>query len=338
MHARCFIALLIALHLAQVDSAAQPRKIVIDCDPGIDDAMAIALAMQHPGFEIVGISTMFGNAQVDQTTRNALMVVELSGRAVPVYRGAARPLRVPMEPPPDFVHGKDGLGNTDQPLPKRAAQPTSAARFLVDIAKAFPKQITIVAVGRLTNLAQAIKLDSTFTSNIREVVLMGGAFHLPGNVSPVAEANISGDPHAADIVVTAPWKVTMLALNTTTKVKLNDEILRRVKDRNDRYGPFIWSITRFYMDFHKKMNHVEGGIYVHDPSTIMFLIDPSLFTVRTGPVRVVTEGIAIGETIMPAYEYQLELPPWRGRPALTTATDVDVQRFLDTFEAVMTHK
>ena len=169
MHARCFIALLIALHLAQVDSAAQPRKIVIDCDPGIDDAMAIALAMQHSGFEIVGISTMFGNAQVDQTTRNALMVVELSGRAVPVYRGAARPLRGPMEPPPDFVHGKDGLGNTDQPLPKRAAQPTSAARFLVDIAKAFPKQITIVAVGRLTNLAQAIKLDSTFTSNIREV-------------------------------------------------------------------------------------------------------------------------------------------------------------------------
>ena len=332
------MAVLIALHLSQVDAAAQPRKIVIDCDPGIDDAMAIALAMQHSGFEIVGISTMFGNAQVDQTTRNALTVVELSGRAVPVYRGAARPLRVPMEPPPDFVHGKDGLGNTDQPLPKRQAQPTSAARFLVDIAKAFPKQITIVAVGRLTNLAQAIKLDSTFTSNIREVVLMGGAFHVPGNVSPVAEANISGDPHAADIVVTAPWKVTMLALNTTTKVKLNDEILRRVKDRNDRYGPFIWSITRFYMDFHKNMNHVEGGIYVHDPSAIMYLIDPSLFTVRTGPVRVVTEGIAIGETIMPAYDYQLELPPWRGRPAVTTATDVDVQRFLDTFEAVMTRK
>ena len=97
----------------------------------------------------------------------------------------------------------------------------------------------------------------------------------------------------------------MLALNTTTKVKLNDEILRRVKDRNNRYGPFIWSITRFYMDFHKTMNHVEGGIYVHDPSAIMYLIDPSLFTVRTGPVRVVTEGIAIGETIMPVYQYQL---------------------------------
>ncbi len=138
MHPRRFIALLIALHLLQCDAAAQPRKIVIDCDPGIDDAIAIALAMQHSGFEIVGISTMFGNAAVDRTTRNALTVVELSGRAVPVYQGAARPLRLPMSPPPDFVHGTDGLGNTDQPLPKRAAQPTAAARFLVDIARSLP--------------------------------------------------------------------------------------------------------------------------------------------------------------------------------------------------------
>jgi purine nucleosidase len=92
------------------------------------------------------------------------------------------------------------------------------------------------------------------------------------------------------------------------------------------------------MEFHNNMNQVEGGVYVHDPSAIMYLIDPSLFSVRTGPVRVVTEGIAMGETIMPAYDYQLELPAWRGRPGVTTATDVDVQRFLDTFEAVMTDK
>jgi inosine-uridine nucleoside N-ribohydrolase len=154
----------------------------------------------------------------------------------------------------------------------------------------------------------------------------------------VAEANISGDPDAADIVLTAPWNVTVLALNTTTKVKLNDEILMRIRDRNDRYGSFIWSISRFYMAFHKNVNHVDGGFYVHDPSAVMYLIDPSIFTTRKGPVRVVTEGIAIGETIMPAYGYQFDLPPWRGRPALTTATDVDVRRFLETFEAVMTHK
>ena len=329
---------MIALHLSMSVAAAQPRKIVIDCDPGIDDAMAIVLALQQPGFEIVGISTVFGNADVDQATRNALTVVELSGRTIPVYKGAAKPLRIPLGAPPDFVHGKDGLGNTNHPPPKSSPQSKPAAQFLVDIAKSSPGQITLVAVGRLTNLAEAIRLDSSFTSNVRDVIVMGGAFHVPGNVTPVAEANIAGDPDAADIVLTAPWNVTVLALNTTTKVKLNDEILMRIRDRNDRYGPFLWSITRFYMAFHKDVSRVEGGFYVHDPSAITYLIDPGIFTTRKGPVRVVTEGIAIGETIMPAYDRQFDLPPWRGRPAVTLATDVDVTRFLDAFETVMTRK
>jgi len=116
------------------EAAAQPRKIVIDCDPGIDDAMAIVLAMQHSGFEIVGISTMFGNAYVDQATRNALTVVELSGRTIPVYQGAAKPRRIAIEPPPDFAHGKEGLGNTNHPPPKSSPQSKSAAQFLVDTA------------------------------------------------------------------------------------------------------------------------------------------------------------------------------------------------------------
>ena len=336
MTTRCWQSVLVSIGLSLGDAEAQPRKIVIDCDPGIDDAMAIILAMQHPGFDIVGVTTMFGNASVDQATRNALTVVELSGRTIPVYQGAAAPLRVALEPPPDFVHGKDGLGNTGQAAPKTVPRPKSAAQFLVDSASASPGQLTIVAVGRLTNLAQAIALDANFTSNVKEVVVMGGAFHVPGNVSPVAEANISGDPHAADIVLGAPWRVTMLALNTTTKVKLNDEILMRIRDTSSRYGPFVWSISRFYMAFHKNVNHVEGGFYVHDPSAVMYLIAPDVFTTRTGPVRVATEGIAIGETIMPAYDYQLELPPWRGRPTVTTATDVDVARFLERFETVIT--
>ena len=338
MKTKCLVFLLIALRLSLCDAAAQPRKIVIDCDPGIDDAMAIILAMQFSAFEIVGITTMFGNASVDQATQNALTVVELSGRAIPVYKGASKPLRIKLDPPPDFVHGKDGLGNTGHAAPRRSYLAKSAAQFLVEAARTYPGQLTIVAVGRLTNLASALKLDSSLTTNVKEVVLMGGALHVPGNVSPVAEANISGDPDAADIVLTAPWKVTMIALNTTTKVTLNDAILMRIRDNNDRYGPFVWSISRFYMDFHKNVNHVEGGFYVHDPSAVMYLIEPDIFTTRKGPVRVVREGIAIGETIMPAYDYQLELPPWRGKPAVTTATDVDVKRFLDTFESVMTRR
>ena len=220
MKMKYWLCLVIAFRLSSSEAAAQPRKIVIDCDPGIDDAMAIVLAMQSPGFDIVGITTVFGNAYVDQATKNALTVVELSGRSIPVYKGAAKPLRIPLAAPPDFVHGKDGLGNSGQPAPRGSPAATSAAQFLVDIAKAYPGEITIVAVGRLTNLAQAMRLDSTFVRNIKEVVVMGGAFRVPGNVSPVAEANIAGDPDAADIVVTAPWQVTMIALDTTTRVML----------------------------------------------------------------------------------------------------------------------
>lgn len=321
---------------SQFSTHAQNRKLIIDCDPGIDDAMALILAIQYPGFDILGITTVFGNAYPDQTVKNALTVVELSKRKIPVYKGAVKPLRVPLATPPDFVHGKDGLGNTHQPEPTMTYEPKPAAQFIVDMVKAHPGQITILAIGRLTNLAEAIQLDSNVVMNIKEVVLMGGALLVPGNVNPVAEANITGDADAADIVLTAPWKVTMIGLNVTTKVKLNDDILLRVKKKNKQFGPFIFSITRFYLAFYKNENHLTGGFYVHDPSAVMYLIDSSLFKIKKGPIRVVTAGIAIGQTIMPALDFQFELDPWKGKPFVNAAIDVDTQRFLKTYESVMT--
>lgn len=165
--------LLITILAFHLTAAAQSRKLIIDCDPGIDDAIAIILAMQQPEFEILGITTTFGNATLEQTTKNALRIVELSGKPIPVYKGASKPMIVPLNPPPDF-HGQDGLGNTHQPEPSTKPQAKRAAEFLVEMAKTYPGQITIVAVGRLTNLAEALKRDSSFASNIREVVLMGG--------------------------------------------------------------------------------------------------------------------------------------------------------------------
>jgi inosine-uridine nucleoside N-ribohydrolase len=194
-------------------------------------------AMQYPGFEILGITSVFGNATLEQSTNNALRVVELSGMKISVYRGAGKPLSVPLRPPPDFVHGKDGLGNTQHAEPSTKVQDKSAAQFFVDTAKAYPGQVTILAVGRLTNLAEAIALDRDFVRNVREVVLMGGALYVPGNVSPVAEANIGGDPDAADLVFTSPWKVTMIGLDVTTKVRLNEAVLSRVKFREQALRP-----------------------------------------------------------------------------------------------------
>ena len=261
--------------------------------PGIDDAIALVVALQQPRFEILGITTTFGNALVEQAAKNALRIVELSGKNVPVCKGAGKPLSVPLRKPPDFVHGEDGLGDTGQPEPVLRAQEKSATQFLVDTAKAYPGEVTIVAVGRLSNLAETINRDPNFATNIREVVLMGGALYVPGNVTPVAEANVFGDPHAADLVVTTPWRVTMVGLDVTTKVRMIDEMLSRVKAGNPRFGPFIWSISRFYADFHRKEN-VTGGVYAHDPAAVVYLVEPDIFETRQGPLRVVCDGIALG--------------------------------------------
>jgi len=327
-----FLAAILACHVA---IGAEPRKVIIDCDPGIDDAVAIVMAMQHPGFEILGITTTFGNATIDQATKNALRIVELSGKDIPVFRGADKPLSVPLRDPPAFVHGDDGMGNTQQPEPELRAQEKPAAQFLVDVAKAYPGQITILAVGRLSNLAEAIKLDSHFVRNIREVVVMGGALYVPGNVSPVAEANVGGDPHAADMVFTESWKLTMIGLDVTTKVRLNEVTLSRVMARNQRFGHFLYTITRFYEEFHREVENVTGGFYVHDPSAVVYLIKPEIFEVKEGPVRVVCEGIAIGQTIMAAYDYHFELPPWKDRPHIRAAVAVDRPRFEETLESVL---
>jgi inosine-uridine nucleoside N-ribohydrolase len=165
-----FLVSAILLNSCLLTTLAQPRKVIIDCDPGIDDAIALILALRSSRFDIIGITTVFGNASLEQGTKNALRVVELSGKNNSCLQRCGKPLRVPLRPPPDFVHGKDGLGNTDQPEPKISAHEKSAAQFIVDMAKQYPGQITVLAVGRLTNLAQAIQLDSNVTRNVKEVV------------------------------------------------------------------------------------------------------------------------------------------------------------------------
>ena len=332
-----WLILLILFSSSSLTGYAQPKKVIIDCDPGIDDAMELVLALQYPGIEIVGITTVSGNAYVEQCTKNALRVVELSGKNIPVFKGAEKSLVVPLQSPPDFVHGKDGLGNTNQPEPKISAQKKSAAHFIVDITKANPGEITILALGKLTNLAEAINLDSNVTKNVKEVVVVGGALRVPGLVTPVAEPDMWLDPHAADIVFTAPWRVTMIGLDVTMKLTLSDDLLLRIKNQNSKYGSFIYSITRFYRDFYKNALHIDG---INDlgSSAILYMVDSSIFKFKQGPVRVVTEGIAMGQTIMPNLEFQLQLPAWQGKPLVSAAFDVDVGRFLKYYEAIMEGK
>jgi inosine-uridine nucleoside N-ribohydrolase len=314
---------------------ANPRKVIVDADPGIDDALAMLFALRSPALEVLGITTVFGNASIEVGTANALRIVELVGRDLPVARGASQPLIVAGASPPDFVHGTDGLGNIAAPPPTRQPIEVSAAEFIVATARRYPGQVTLLAVGRLTNLALALALEPRLPALVREVVLMGGSASAGGNVTPVAEANIWGDPHAADIVFGAPWKVTMVGLDVTTRVRLGDDRLERMAARDQRVGGFVYRITRFYKQFHDSMG-VTGGFYVHDPSAVAYLIDPGLFTTDRARVRVVTEGIAIGQTIADSETRRERWEASKGRPEVTVCRDVDGDRLLRLFETTVT--
>lgn len=312
------------------------QKVIIDCDPGIDDAIAIILALEYSNFEILGITTIFGNATLNQATENALKIVQLSGENIPVFRGAERPMVIPLSSPPDFVHGMDGLGNTNQPESGLRVQSTSAAEFMVASINTYPGEITILAIGRLSNLAQALALDPGIATKVKDVVLMGGALHVPGNVTPVAEANISGDPHAADRVFRAGWPVTMIGLDVTTKLIMDDQILEAIRKDNARYGKFIYDISRFYLDFHIAAEGVESGFYVHDPAAVMYLINPRLFRMKRGPVRVATNGIGIGQTIIATRSHHLELEAWNNQASTSAAIEVDEIAFFQEYLRIMT--
>ena len=321
--------------VAAEDAAPRPRKVILDTDPGVDDAMAVVFALRSPALQVLGITTVYGNADVELTTANALRMVELVGRDVPVARGAARPLVRPRAPSPDFVHGKDGLGDVGAPPPTEEPIGTSAAELIVTTARRYPGEVTLVAVGPLTNLALALALEPRLPALVKEVILMGGSASAGGNVTPVAEANIWGDPHAADLVFAAPWSVTMVGLDVTTRLRLEDDRLLRMARRDPRVGEFLYRTSRFYKRFHESTG-VTGGIYVHDPSAVAYAIDRALFSTEQARVRVVTEGIAAGQTIAVSGAPGEEWEPTHGRPRVSVCRGVDGEGLLRLFEATVT--
>jgi purine nucleosidase len=310
------------------------RKVIFDTDPGIDDAMALLFLKRAPGIEIVGITSSFGNGTIETTTRNALYLRKLFGIDAPVAEGSAQPLMGLAGPPADHVHGGNGLGDIAMPdVPRNALHEKTADAFIVDMVHLFPHQITLVAVARMTNLALALRRDPSIASLIKEVVVMGGAFGFhghSGNVSPVGEANISGDPLAADKVFGADWPVTIIGLDVTQETIMPAEMIERLGQHGGLEGRFIHDIARFYLDFHKDTEGMDA-IFVHDSSAVAFLLDPSLFTTRRGPIRVVCDGIAVGQTIQKPDRKKTTPPAWQDRPSQTICTGVDSQRLLDLY-------
>jgi purine nucleosidase len=308
-------------------------RIVIDTDPGIDDAMAILFAHKSPDVSIEGLTTIMGNASLQQTTRNTLYLAERFGLDAPVFAGARQPLVLEAADPPSFVHGDDGLGNINAPAPRLAVDELGAAEYLCKIAADNPGEITIVALGRLTNLALAFQLDPNLGGKLKSIVLMGGAVGLnghTGNVSPCAEANIAGDPHAADIVFQANVALTMVGLDVTMQTVMQDAYVRSLRDNGGEVGEFIYDISRFYDTFHRETVGMTA-FPVHDSSAIAFAIQPELFQTDSGAIRVVTDGIACGQTIFAPESASFPPGPWDDVPAKQVCVDVDSTAVLELY-------
>ncbi|GKU98348.1 hypothetical protein SLEP1_g11363 [Rubroshorea leprosula] len=307
-----------------------PQKLIIDTDPGIDDSMAILMAFQTPEVEIIGLTTIFGNVTTEDATRNALLLCEITGCPdVPVAEGSPEPLKGGRPRVADFVHGSDGLGNIFLPTPKAKKYEKSASEFLVEKVSEYPGEVSILALGPLTNLALAIKRDSSFASKVKKIVVLGGSFFALGNVNPAAEANIYGDPEAADVVFTSGADIVVVGINITTQVKMTDDDLLQLKQSKGKHGQLLSNMCKFYRDWHVNSDGVYG-IFLHDPVSFVALVRPDLFTYKKGVVRVETQGICVGHTLMDqGLKRWNGSNPWTGYSPVSVAWTVNVDEVLD---------
>ncbi|OAJ59755.1 nucleoside hydrolase [Paraburkholderia ginsengiterrae] len=311
------------------------HKVIYDTDPGVDDAMALVFQTLHPDIELLGVTSVFGNATIETTTRNARYLAGRFTAGVPVAQGAAAPLKRAAPEPLAWIHGDNGLGNIALDITEQAAlDPRPAHRFIVDTVRAHPGEVTLIAVGPLTNLALALAEDPQIAALVKQVVLMGGAFGTDGvlgNVTPAAEANILCDPDAADIVFGAAWPVVIVGLDVTQRTIMSRDYMATLRDRGGAAGRFVWDVSRHYEAFHEQSAQL-AGIYVHDSSAVAYVLAPHLFTTRSGPVRVLTDGIAVGQTIQKPSDMPVPAPDWDSRPECKVCLDVDVPGMLALYE------
>jgi inosine-uridine nucleoside N-ribohydrolase len=306
-------------------------KVIYDTDPGVDDAMALLLLARHPEVELLGVTTVFGNATIETTTRNALVLKQRFGLSCPVAQGAAKGINGEASDPPTFVHGDNGLGNIELPSLRSNVDPRPATQLIIELVRANPHEVTIIAVGRMTNLAEAMAIDPGIVPLVKAVVVMGGAFGRnghTGNVTPVAEANIIGDAGAADIVFGAAWPMTIVGLDVTQQTVMTTAYMTELREAAGVDGQFIWDISRFYSEFYSGTGQTRDGFYVHDSSAVAYALHPEFFTVERGPVRVVTGGIANGQTILRPEKRFDHAADWNGRPSCNVCVSVDNDAFL----------
>ena len=303
------------------------KNVILDCDPCVDDALAILLALNSDNVGIEGITTVHGNTTLDQTTKNALRVLDYFGRLdIPVAAGASNPLLCEVHNA-ENVHGKDGLGDVSNIVPysTRREIETPAHQYIIDRVSSGAVK-TIVATGALTNIALAFDNNPEVMNTLDELVIMGGAFRHPGNVSPVAEANFYADPEAADYVLAQDVKKIIIPLDVTHQVILTPELVKSIPD--NRSGIFVKSIVKRYQNFYMNVWALKGNP-LHDPSAIGYVINPDFLALEQFQANVETLGKHTRGMMI--VEQRAGLAGINAKPNAYIATAVKAKEFMDYF-------
>lgn len=308
------------------------RRVIIDTDPGVDDAQAILFAFLCEEFRIDALTTVFGNVQVETATQNAIRLVEMVGRLdVPIYSGAAEPL---VERNLHFardVHGDNGFGNVELPPPRGQATAGYAAVELARRVVEAPGEFTILALGPLTNVALAMRLEPRVVTSVKEIIYMGGIVSGPGNVTPLATANVLNDCEAAKVVFDAGMPLTMVGQDVTRSVRVQPERRERIRRANRPISEFVYQITAFYADAYVKER--IPGFPVHDLLVMAYALRPELFETRRLRVEIETHGrVTRGMTAADFRPYSAQAPN------VTVCMKADANSILDWYESVITSR
>lgn len=299
-----------------------PIPIILDCDPGHDDAVAILLACASPELEVRGITTVAGNVPLDKTSKNALKICELARlNHIRVYAGMSRPM-VRALFTAEYVHGKSGLDGPELPEPARQLESQHAIDFIIEELRSAAEPITLIPTGPLTNIAMALVKAPEIKSHIKEIVLMGGAIR-EGNTTPSAEFNIYVDPHAAQIVFHSGVPVTMIGLDVTHQALVLPERLERIRAIGSRTANAIVQLMEFYQRYDRRKYRMAGAP-LHDPCAVAYVIDRGLFETKFVNVEVETcSDLTIGRTVCDLWEVT-------DRPANAhVGLSIDHERFFD---------
>jgi purine nucleosidase len=302
-----------------------PKKILFDTDPGIDDACAILLALASPELSVEGISVVHGNCSLDQATTNALSVLELANAShIPVARGCALPLVQESLLAPE-THGDTGLGYAKLPEPRTGPTVQHGSDFLIQKILAAPGEITLVAIGPLTNVAMAIRQEPKIVGAVQELIIMGGAIRHEGNVTALGEFNTYVDPHAAHIVYHAGIPTTLVPLDVTYQCILTPEDVQKMREWDSPITKFVEDATRFYMEFHDEYQSIQGCV-INDPLALALTFAPELCTYQMLPVDVdLSGGISMGKTVGDFYNYA------KKPPNMKVAMGVRAREFMGLF-------